>query len=238
MSRVLLSLYSRLIAAYGAQGWWPLPSKAGKKGFDFRGYHPGSYDCPRSTRGRFEIILGAILTQNTAWANAEKALERLRRAGMKLPEHFLRCSTRRLSRLIKSSGYFNQKAKKLKAAARAFSAPGALGSRSAPSRGELLALWGIGRETADSILLYAFQRPVFVVDAYTRRIFTRLGILEGSEPYDRIQEVFHQSLPGRSELYNEMHALIVEHAKKHCRSRPECIGCPISRSCRYFLASS
>ncbi len=238
MSRAFLSLYSRLLAAYGAQGWWPLPSRAGRPGFDSRGYHPGSHAWPRSEQGRFEIVLGAVLTQNTAWTNAERALESLRRAGLTAPGSILDTPVNRLARLIRCSGYFNQKAKKLKAAVRLFSVPGSLAPRSAPSRDELLALWGVGRETADSILLYAFGQPVFVVDAYTRRILTRLGIIAGNESYDQIQEVFHRGLPRRAELYNEMHALIVEHAKKHCRSRPECPGCPVSRSCRYYLSSS
>ena len=238
MSRSFLSLYTRLLAAYGAQGWWPLPSKATARGFDQRGYHPGSYSWPRSAQGRFEVILGAILTQNTAWTNAEKALQRLQQAGMTMPEHLVGCPLGRLSRLVRSSGYFNQKAKKLKAVATAFRSPAALRPQAAPSREQLLALWGVGRETADSILLYAFGRPVFVVDAYTRRIFTRLGILEGNESYDRIQDLFHRRLHRRAELYSEMHALIVEHAKRHCRARPLCAGCPISRSCLYFRASS
>ena len=238
MRATFLSIYSRLLAAYGAQGWWPLPSKAGGKGFDARGYHPGSYDWPRSARGRFEVVLGSILTQNTAWTNADMALRQLHRARTTTPRQILLCPTSRLARLVRSSGYFNQKAKKLKAVAAVFSRPGALTPGSAPSREQLLALWGVGRETADSILLYAFGQAVFVVDAYTRRIFTRLGALDGNETYDGIQAVFHGRLPRRAALYNEMHALVVEHAKRHCRSRPVCPGCPISRSCRYFRTSS
>jgi len=237
-SSFLLSVHRRLLAAYGPQGWWPLPSMAGKRGFDPRGYHPGSFEWPRSVRGRFEIIVGAILTQNTAWTNVEIALKRLQASGLDRPDRMLRASLRRLASHIRSSGYFNQKAKKLRIAAKAFSGPGALDLRAAPSREDLLALWGIGNETADSILLYAFARPVFVVDAYTRRIFTRLGALAGGESYDEIQGAFHRGLARRADLYNEMHALIVEHAKQHCRSRPACPGCPLSRSCAYFRAGS
>ena len=237
-SRAFLSLYLRLREAYGPQGWWPLPSMAGARGFDSGGYHRGSYRWPRSPEGRFEIILGAILTQNTAWTNVEKALERLRRAGLVLPDQFLQVPARSLARFIRSSGYFNQKAKKLKAAARVFSQPGFLEPRSAPSREDLLSLWGVGRETADSILLYAFGRPVFVVDAYTRRIFGRVGVFDGTESYDQVQQKFHDLLPARPRIYNEMHALIVEHAKQHCRATPVCSGCPVSLSCRYFSASS
>jgi len=232
------SVHSRLLKAYGPQGWWPLPSMSGKRGFDSRGYHPGNYRWPRTGRDRFEIILGSILTQNTAWTNVEMTLRKLSAAGFELPEDFLRTSCSRLARSIRSSGYFNQKAKKLKIVAKVFSRPGALEQRSAPSREQLLELWGIGRETADSILLYAFARAVFVVDAYTRRIFTRLGAFDGSESYDEIQEAFHRRLPRNTELFNELHALIVEHAKRHCRSKPDCSDCPLSRSCRYFLSSS
>jgi endonuclease-3 related protein len=98
-------------------------------------------------------------------------------------------------------------------------------------------MWGIGRETADSILLYAFRKPVFVVDAYTRRFLQRLGLIGGKESYDLIQEIFHEGLPRKHALYNEMHALVVEHAKRHCRAKPECAGCPVTRSCRYHLSS-
>jgi len=233
----LLSIYSRLLKAYGPQGWWPLPSMSGRRGFDARGYHRGSYRLPCSTEGRFEVILGAILTQNTAWTNVEIALTKLRSAGLEFPEHFVLAPTSQLARLIRSSGYFNQKARKLKVVAKAFSASRTLRPSCAPSRKQLLALWGVGRETADSILLYAFGRPVFVVDAYTRRFFTRVGVFDGTEGYDAMQAEFYRRLPTNSELFNEMHALIVEHAKRHCRSRPLCIGCPISRSCRYFHSS-
>ena len=232
-----LSVYTSLLKAYGPQGWWPLPSKAGRRGFDSRGYHSGSYRLPGTAAGKFEVILGAILTQNTAWTNAEIALTRLRSEGLKVPEHFVMTPTTRLARHIRSSGYFNQKARKLKVVAKAFSAPGALGLSSAPSRQQLLALWGVGRETADSILLYAFGRPVFVIDAYTKRLFTRLGVFRGTEGYEAMQEEFHRGLPTSSKLFNEMHALIVEHAKRHCRSRPLCSGCPVSQSCRFFLSS-
>ena len=211
---------------------------AGKRGFDSRGYHHGSYERPSSARGRFEIIIGAILTQNTAWTNVEMALKRLQASGLDQPDRLLQAPPGRVARHIRSSGYFNQKAKKLRIAARAFSRPRALQLHAAPSREGLLALWGIGKETADSILLYAFAKPVFVVDAYTRRIFTRLGMLAGNESYDEIQESFHRGLARRADLYNEMHALIVEHAKQHCRSRPRCPGCPVARSCAYFRSTS
>jgi endonuclease III related protein len=219
----LAALHDRLLAAYGRQGWWPLPGSAGRRGFDSRGYHRGDFSQPRSARGRFEIVMGAILTQNTAWTNVEKALARLREAGIRLPSDVRSCRTARLAGLIRASGYYNQKAKKLKAIAALFAAPAA----AAPTREALLSRWGIGPETADSILLYAFHQPQLVVDAYTRRILSRIGTIGGKESYARIQEMFHQELPARHELFNEFHALLVEHAKRHCRAAPLCGGCPV-----------
>lgn len=233
MAARLLSLYKKLLAAYGPQGWWPLPSRAGRKGFDGRGYHRGNYDWPRSASEKFEIIVGAILTQNTAWTNVEMALQRLRAEGLTHPADLAACATSRLGRMIRSSGYYNQKAKKLKVAAKAFREPSSLSRNRAPSRDALLSLWGIGRETADSILLYVFQQPFFVVDAYTRRLLERLGMASPGIAYDDLQAMFHAGLPRSHELYNEMHALIVEHAKRHCRTRPLCAGCPVARSCAW-----
>jgi endonuclease III related protein len=223
----LLELHDILLAAYGPRGWWPLTGSAGRGGLDARGYHPRDFSQPRSPRGRFEIIVGAILTQNTAWTNVEKALDGLRAAGIRLPSDLRSCRTARLAGLIRSSGYYNQKAKKLKRAAALFSAPGALSRRGAPSRETLLAQWGIGPETADSILLYAFHEPLFVVDAYTRRILSRIGLLDARAGYAQVQGFFHAQLPPRHELFNEFHALLVEHAKVHCRTTPACGGCPV-----------
>ena len=227
-------LYAQLLSAYGPQGWWPLSSRAGKRGFDARGYHPNAYGHPRTAEGRFEIVTGAILTQNSAWTNAESALDRLRNAGIRLPSDVRSCARGRLARLIRSSGYFNQKARKLKEVAGLFHAAGSLAGGAAPSRGELLSCWGIGPETADSILLYAFHVPSFVVDAYTRRLLGRTGIIGDARQYgyDDIQRIFHDALPENHELFNEYHALIVEHAKRHCRATPVCSGCPVL-VCRY-----
>jgi endonuclease-3 related protein len=225
-------LYGQLLREYGPQGWWPVPGSAGRRGFDPLGYHPGNYFHPRTPAGRFEVIMGSVLTQNTAWTNAAAALARLRGAGVRLPADVLGQSPTRLAGLIRSSGYFNQKAKKLKAVAVMFSRPGRLGASRAPSRAALLSEWGIGPETADSILLYAFHSAVFVVDAYTRRILSRIGLIAGGETYDEIQAVFHGSLRRRAPLFNEYHALIVHHAKEHCAARPKCAGCPVN-PCRY-----
>lgn len=120
MKQRVESLYAQLLSAYGPQGWWPLSSRAGERGYDTRGYHHGAYGQPRTAEGRFEIVMGAILTQNSAWTNAEAALRRLREAGLRLPADVRSCPHGRLARLIRSSGYFNQKARKLKEVAALF----------------------------------------------------------------------------------------------------------------------
>jgi endonuclease-3 related protein len=237
---VLAALFAELLAAYGPQGWWPLPSRAGQRGFDTHGYHPGRLDHPRSRADRFEIALGAVLTQNTAWSNAERALGALAAAGLHsgaratphrpvvpLPEDILACGTRTLARLVRASGSYNAKARKLRTLASFFVEHGLA---HAPDRHSLLEVWGVGPETADSILLYAFGEPVFVIDAYTRRLLARRGVIEGTEPYAHVQELFHRALEPDAGTCSEYHALVVRHAKEHCRARPRCPGCPV-RGC-------
>lgn len=218
------SLYAALLAAYGPQGWWPLPSRAGRRGFDGRGYHPGDYASPSDPRGRFEVALGAVLTQNTAWTNAERALASLAAAGIGLPADIASRDARTIARLVRSSGSYTVKARKLRCLASFFAARGLA---RAPDRDDLLSVWGVGPETADSILLYAFHEPVFVVDAYTRRLLARRGIIGGAEPYADVQDRFHRALGRDADRCNEYHALIVRHAKEHCRARPACRGCPL-----------
>jgi endonuclease-3 related protein len=185
-------------------------------------------------RTAFEVIVGAILTQNTAWVNVERAIRNLRQAGTLTPRAIEKAPMARLARLIRPSGYFRQKAKKLKAfvqflrerhggsLARMFRQP------TAQLRQELLAVHGIGPETADSILLYAGRHPVFVVDAYTHRILGRHQITDGKPDYEAVRSLFERSLPRDSALYNEFHALIVNVGKKWCRKRePLCQECPL-----------
>jgi endonuclease-3 related protein len=180
------------------------------------------------------VIVGAILTQNTAWSNVERAIGNLRGERLLTPAALERVSTPRLARLIRPSGYFRQKARKLKAFVkflrrefggslrRMFRTP------TSELRAKLLAVHGIGPETADSILLYAGNHPVFVVDAYTRRILERHGLVPGHAGYDQIQELFERSLPREASLYNEYHALLVNVGKEWCRSRiPRCSECPL-----------
>ena len=221
---VLRALYTELLDEYGPQGWWPLPSRAGRRGFDGRGYHPGDTASPRDRAGRFEVALGAVLTQNTAWANAERALLALTDAGIRLPAHVAARGTRSLARLVRASGSYNVKARKLRNLAAFFEGHDLAG---APDRAALLAVWGVGPETADSILLYAFGEPVFVVDAYTRRLLARRGVGGGAEPYEEVQRLFHRALDPDPSVFNEYHALIVRHAKEHCRASPRCPGCPV-----------
>ncbi len=224
----VMRIYAELLRCYGPQGWWPLlglegpqPDKTGSR----TGYHPGRYDLPATAVQAFEICTGAILTQNTAWVNVEAALRRLRDAGALHPEGLLALDEDRLRDLIRPAGFFNQKARKLREFTIFFIG---LEGR-APSREELLALWGIGRETADSMLLYAFRVPVFVVDAYTRRIAGSLGLIDPGADYDEIRTLFERNLPRDPAIYQEYHALLVEHAKRHYRKGGDWSTCPLRR---------
>ncbi|HEU4402658.1 MAG TPA: endonuclease III domain-containing protein, partial [Candidatus Polarisedimenticolia bacterium] len=185
-----LRYYRSLTAAYGPQGWWP-------------------------ARSRFEVIVGAILTQGVSWKNVERAIAALRGAGLLKPVTMGRASLPELARLIRPAGYYNQKARKLQAFLRFLRARHGgsltrfLRQPEEPLRDQLLGIRGIGPETADSILLYAAGRPSFVVDAYTLRILARHGHLAGNETYDEVQSLLETNLPRDASLYNEYHALLV-----------------------------
>lgn len=214
--QVLQSYYDALFRAYGPQHWWP-------------------------GRTRFEVIVGAILTQNTSWTNVERAIRNLRRGKLLSPLAIERVSPPRLARLIRSSGYFRQKARKLKAFVRFLRAAhhGSLTKMfrtpTAILREQLLAVHGIGPETADSILLYAGKHPVFVVDAYTRRILERHHLAHGKQSYEEIRALFEHGLPLSASLFNEYHGLIVRTGKDFCRARaPLCENCAL----RPFLPPS
>ena len=198
-----------LFAAYGPQHWWP-------------------------SRTPFEVIVGAILTQNTSWTNVELAIENLRREKLLTPGAIGSVSAARLARLIRSSGYFRQKAKKLKAFVRFLRAEyrgslAAMFRTPTPAlREQLLGVHGIGPETADSILLYAGGHPVFVVDAYARRILERHNLAEPKHSYEDLRRLFERSLSADAALYNEFHALIVHTGKHYCRARePRCSECAL-----------
>ena len=190
--------------------------------------------------------MGAVLTQNTAWVNVEKAIANLKAAGALSCHAILDLGTPDLANLIRPAGFFNVKARRLQALcgflrdAGVADAPERLGGTAPlPSlRQKLLAVHGVGEETADSILLYALNLPSFVVDAYTRRIFKRLGLLAGDEAYGRIQAEFQRHLPRNLQLYNEYHALIVALGKDFCRSKPRCGQCPLVGFCTYASATN
>src|SRR5579864_6184444 len=205
----LLRYYEAMSGALGPMRWWP-------------------------ARTPFEVIVGAILTQSTAWGNVERAIANLRAARMLTPSAMLRVRTARLAALVRPSGYFRQKAKKLKAFVRFLQREydGSLKhmflTPTPRLREQLLAVHGIGPETADSILLYAGNHPVFVVDAYTHRIFERHGITNGKPDYEKVRALIETSIPRQPELFNEFHALIVNTGKNWCRkSAPRCEGCPL-----------
>jgi endonuclease-3 related protein len=216
---LLLPIYRRLRARFGPAGWWPAESP-------------------------FEVCVGAILVQNTAWTNVERVLAGLRRRGLLSFEALHRLSPSRLAPLLRSSGTFRVKARRLRALLDFLGAE--YGGRvdamrleePARLRGKLLAVPGVGPETADSIALYAAGHPVFVVDAYTRRVFSRLGLLGGDEPYEDVRRFFEDRLPRDAALYNDYHAQVVLLAKDVCRPRPLCPECPLSDSCPSFRGRS
>ena len=219
-------IYSILSKEYGLQKWWPTTLEGE--------FHPSYHGKKINEKQRFEIIIGAILTQNTSWKNVEKAIFNLNKAKLLSKEKIAKTRKDKLAKLIKPSGYFNQKAERLKIIAKFFLKTKIKDFKKLQldnAREILLSIKGIGPETADSILLYAFNRPIFVIDAYTKRIFSRIGVCKDKCEYDELQDIFHKSLPKKYKLVNEYHALIVELAKQHCKVRPECKGCPIYNLC-------
>lgn len=205
-------LYERLFAAWGPQHWWP-------------GKTP------------FEVIVGALLTQNTAWTNVEKAIDALREDDALMPEAIAAMPQEELAARIRPAGYYHVKARYLHDLTVWFldRTGGDIHllqrEETASLRSDLLHVRGIGKETADSILLYAAGKPVFVIDAYTRRIAARLSLLPQGADYDTAQRFFEERLPQEVPVYNEMHALLVRLAKEHCRAHPLCCGCPLQERC-------
>lgn len=207
-----LQLYGLLYERYGDLDWWP-------------------------AEGPFEVMVGAVLTQRTSWHNVEMALANLREAGIVDHVTLLASPMERLESLIRPSGTYRQKARRLRDLFLMVDERGGgsleafLGKPLPILRQDLLAVHGIGPETADSIILYAACGPVFVVDAYTRRVLDRLGV-NTNRSYGQVARWFEDGLPADAALFNNFHAMIVELAKDHCRTRPICQGCPISRDCR------
>jgi len=207
-----LQLFDILFAASGPQHWWP-------------------GDTP------FEVAVGAVLTQNTSWSNVEKAITSLKTANAMTAAGLLALSAPDLEQAIRPAGYYRVKAQYLRTLAEWVSqrAAGDLSSLASEDTDtlhhELLALRGVGRETADSILLYAIGKPAFVVDAYTRRIAARLRLLPDNTTYESTQQYFVARLPEDAHLFNEFHGLLVHLAKEHCRARPMCLACPLEQCC-------
>ncbi len=208
MRDILLNIYRMLYQTYGPRNWWP-----------------GETD--------FEVMVGAILTQNTSWRNVEKAIQRLKEKGVLNPEGIHRLKKPQLASLIRSSGYYRIKADRLKVFVDfLFEAyDGSLGRmrrrRLEGLREKLLCVKGIGPEMADSILLYGLKKPIFVIDAYTRRILSRHGLVSEKASYEEIQRLFMNYLPGDEKLFNEYHALLVHLGKTLCRNIPRCEICPL-----------
>jgi endonuclease-3 related protein len=214
VNQALLEIYHRLFARYGPQHWWPAETP-------------------------FEVIVGAILTQSTAWGNVEKAIDNLKAAKALSPQALDSLPIDNLSRLVYPSGYYNAKALKLKSfvywlgQSYGHSLDRLFAEDIDRLRQGLLSVSGIGPETADSIILYAAGKPVFVIDAYTRRIFTRIGKAPNSNNYQGFQSLFMDNLPHDVRLFNEYHALLVRLGKDVCRRRPLCQQCCLNDLCQH-----
>jgi endonuclease III related protein len=208
MQQRLMGIFDSLLAAFGPRHWWP-------------------GDSP------LEVMVGAVLTQNTSWRNVEKAIANMKEAGLLEIARLAEVGESELARIIRPAGYYNVKSRRLKALISNFhrrfegSIENAAALTTAELRAYLLSLNGIGPETADSILLYALERPVFVVDAYTRRFLRNHGLADHTGDYHDIQKLFTDNLPGDLYLFNEYHALIVRLAQEHCKKRPDCPTCPL-----------
>ncbi len=216
----LLTIYEVLLSKYNNQNWWPA-------------------DTP------FEVIIGAILTQNVSWINVEKAIKNLKDEDILEPEKLHKKEVDEIAPLIRSSRFYNEKAKKIKNFMNFFfdEYNGNLSNMSREDlvilRQKLLGIKGIGEETVDSILLYACNKPIFVVDAYTKRIFSRYGFAKDTASYQDIQKFFMENLPQDTELYNDFHAQIVHLGKNICKTLPQCNICPVREindkiKCRYY----
>lgn len=211
------TIFGQLLGAYGPQGWWP-------------------------AKGPFEMMVGALLTQRTTWRNAELAIAALRRSDALSPEALASLPVPEIEALVRPAGTFRVKAVRLQALARWYVDSGgreSMASRAtADLRVELLGLVGVGPETADDILVYAFGRPVFVVDAYARRILSRYGWATGCEPYDRLSAAVADVFGPDAAALGEFHALLVELGKRHCRTEPRCSGCPLAARCTTGIRGS
>ena len=245
-------IYEKLLYHFGPQKWWPVIEEGNVQ--------PEYSSGPKNEKQQLEVIFGAILTQNTNWKNVEKAIINLNKNKLIDVKKIINIGNKNLAEIIKSSGYHNQKAKKLKNFCKFLlkCQKSEISDHDQKSqrfltnhngklkllfkknidglRKELLSINGIGPETADSIILYSARKPIFVIDAYTKRIFNRIGYKEKS--YEEFQKLFMKSLENSEKLFNEYHALIVELGKNICKKKPLCGMCPINAYCRYYKKSS
>ena len=216
ISQVLQDIYHQLMARYGPQHWWPAEEP-------------------------FEVIVGAILTQSAAWSNVDKAIANLKSAKALSPKELRQLTTPELAALIYPSGYYNAKALKLKSFAHWLgeyyddNLDKLFANDVGYLRQQLLSLHGIGQETADSIILYAANKPIFVIDSYTRRIISRIGLAPVGDSYNAYQALFMDNLPADAGLFNEYHALLVCLAKNVCRHRPLCHQCCLNNICHFYI---
>ena len=216
----LMAIYNRLLSYFGPQGWWPAETS-------------------------YEVVVGAILTQNTSWRNVERAIDNLKRYNLLDERKILEMPLERLKDLIRPAGFYNIKSRRLKSTTEYI--VNNYGSTEELKRcdkdlhrlrEELLSLKVIGKETADTILLYSLDRPIFVVDNYTRRIFSRYGMIDKNMDYDKIRIFFEDNIPRNVEIYKEYHALIVQLGKTLCKKRrPRCVDCPLFKECRRLIES-
>jgi len=224
-------IYNVLLSKFGFQGWWPLT---------INGFHPKHHSGkPKAEKHKFEIIIGAILTQNTNWKNVEKALYNLNKNDLIDIEKINKIKKEKLASLIRPSGYYNQKAKTIKNFSdflfKNYDGNLDLFFKNSIDRlrDGLLSISGIGPETADSIILYAAEKPTFVIDAYTKRIYSRLFKVKKSLSYDELKNIFESNLKKDAKLFNEYHALLVELGKNYCKNKnPLCTECPVNNFCK------
>ena len=227
----LESIFNNLLSHFGNQNWWPIT----KDGDTIPKYHQ---NIILNEKQKLEICFGAILAQNTNWKNVEKAIINLNKNNLIDAKKIIEIKKEKLAKIIKSSGYHNQKSRKLKNFCEFLSKKyneslqKLFENEIKKLREELLSVNGIGPETADSIILYAAKKPIFVIDAYTKRIFNRLGYKE--EKYDELQNLFMQKLPNSEKLFNECHALLVEFGKNICKKVPLCEKCPLNVYCSHY----
>lgn len=210
-----MEVYNKLFNRFGKQNWWPGETK-------------------------FEIMIGAILTQQTSWKQVEKSIGNLKKEKLLSARSLSISNARKVQSLVRPSGFYKQKSKRIilfsKYLMKEYSGDlkKFFNQPTEDLRKELLSLEGIGKETADSILLYAGDKIVFPIDAYTFRVFERLGAVKEKTNYDQLQSLFHMELPQDLQIYNELHALIVKHGKTFCKSKPLCSDCPLNTDCDFY----